>query len=80
MDVVALVSMARPAKTAKIDGTLLIGTRHLTITSVRAVLASLPAELRNGLRAEQFRYAMRKAQESKLLDPTLNVLGWLSSF
>ena len=55
--------MARPSKSARIDGTCLLGTKRLTLTTVRGVLDSLPAGMRAGLRPGMFRYAMEKAQD-----------------
>ena len=59
--------MTRRSKSARIDGTCLIGTKRVTFTAVRAVLNSLPENMRCKLRPGQFRYAMQSAQDSGVL-------------
>ena len=68
--------MARPSKAAKIDGTCLIGTKRLTFATARAVLDSLPEDMRARLRPGQFRYAMESAKDSQIfLSFSLTMLG-----
>ena len=55
--------MARPSKSSRIDGVCLIGTKRLTLATVRAVLDSLPADMRAELSPGQFRYAIEHAQD-----------------
>ena len=58
--------MSRPAKRAKIDAACLVGTKRLTLSTVRAVLDSLPDDPRGAMPTlGQFRYAMGKAKDLK---------------
>ena len=68
--------MARRSKSAQIDGTCLIGTKRVTFTAVRAVLNSLPEEMRCKLRPGQFRYAMQSAQDSNVLFVIVDNVGF----
>ena len=52
-----------PNKRVKIDGVKLLGSKRLTLQTIKDVMDALPAEVRPDVSIEQFRYAMLSAKD-----------------